>query len=51
MTRYAANVEDEKAETWGVYHINDEGFHDWIADFTHKEDAQAFAGMKNGGIA
>ena len=38
---------DDEAQFWGVYFINERGFHDNIADFVNKEDALAFAEIKN----
>ena len=42
-------VEDERAEFWGVYEVQEDGTEEWIADFLEHNDAQMFAVEKSKG--
>jgi hypothetical protein len=37
---------DEKADLFSVYQVNEDGTDDWVADFYRREDAELFARVK-----
>ena len=36
-------VDDDRAEFWGVYKVQEDDTEEWIADFLYHDDAQMFA--------
>ena len=40
------DTDDENADIFSVYQVNEDGTDDWLADFLHRADAELFARMK-----